>query len=96
MALYVKHQVQALIDDFTAKAEKRGYNHLGEAFLQQMRNRFVEKKDQFEDWQDPITNEAALRTRMQNIADNPTHTEQNLVDIALICSFLWNIGDDGT
>ena len=96
MAQYIKYDMQALIDQFSSRAETRAFGQLAEDFIKTMRNRFVEKKDQIEDWKDAILNEAALRTRMQGIADNLTHTEQNYVDIALICCILWNIGDDGT
>ena len=97
MAKVLKHISQTIIDEATARAEYDTYNTLNHEFRKAILRRFLQVKDNIENWQDAINNEALLADRLQTIAakDPATWTENNLSDMALICSILFNITDDG-
>ena len=97
MAKVLKHISQTIIDEATTRAEYDTYNTLNQDFRKALLRRFVQVKDNIEDWQDVINNQALLAGRLQTIAakDPATWTENNLLDMALICSILFNIDDDG-
>ena len=80
-----------------ARAEYDTYNTLNQDFRKACLKRFMVVKDNIENWQEAITDEALLTVRLQTIAakDPTTWTENNLLDMALICSILFNIDDDG-
>jgi hypothetical protein len=78
----------------TGVAENAALRRLHGEFTEALIFRFREIKDNIEDWDDAIVNEALLKTRLQiivNPANNPTYSENNLKDIALLAMFLWNI-----
>ncbi len=87
----LKHDVSDRIANLTNQAEGTTFSNLIQDLEGEMYARFLTVKDVVEDWQDAITNEAALITRLKNIADNASYTKRNLIDMMLICSFLWNI-----
>ena len=97
MAKVLKHNTQDKIDQATAQAEYSTFNNLSHDFRKECLKRFFEVKDNIENWQDVIANEALLAGRLQTIAakDPATWTENNLKDMALISNILWNIEDDG-
>lgn len=95
MAFILKYTAQALIDQAAVSADFAAYNELNHDFRRAILQRFVKVRDNIENWQEAITNKALLAGRLQTIAaKNPaTWTENNLLDMALICSVLFNIAE---
>jgi len=91
MAKELRTDLQAHIDAAVGQAEYKVFNSLRSDFSQAVLERFIQIKDQVEDWTDAIALEAQLRTRLQTIAAKATYTENNLIDMALISCMLWNI-----
>jgi hypothetical protein len=76
------------------KAESRAFMRLKDDFIRELKARFLQVKDNIEDWDDTITNEELLKARLQTLAAKDTYTENNLKDIALISMILWNIEEE--
>ena len=95
MSKVLRHTTQDKIDSAIEQAQVATFNDLSHEFRKACLKRFVAVKDNIEDWQDVIANEALLAGRLQTIAekDPSTWTENNLKDMALISNILWNIED---
>ena len=86
-----KYNVQKRIEELTAKVEDSVASEMLEEFKHDMLKRFKHIKHQIEDWQN--VNEVAreqLENRIKVISDKNNWNTNDILDMAVISSVLWN------
>jgi hypothetical protein len=86
-----KYNVQERLAQLTAQVEDATAGDMINEFKQELHKQFKKRKEILEDWQDLTPARAAqLKNRLQVIAQKPEWSVNNLLDMALIASLLWN------
>lgn len=93
MAKVLRFKEADLITEFSSRVEQRAFRKLSEEFNNNVWARFFQVKGNLEDWQDPL-NETLLTDRLKVLAAKAVLTEDNLMDVALIATLLYNIQDE--
>jgi hypothetical protein len=91
MAKQLKTEPQKLIDQMTIEADHRAFVELRDMFVKDLTLRFKAIQYKIENWSDAIANEELLTARLKAIAAETDWTDNNKLDMALICAILWNI-----
>lgn len=86
-----KYDVQERIAQMTERIEDQVANEMINDFRRKLNKQFKLRKDMIEDWQSLTgVRLEAISNRLRVIADKNPWTENNILDMALICSLIWN------
>jgi hypothetical protein len=85
----MRHKVQDKLNKLTLQVESISAGEMLDEFRQELHKYFKIRKNQIEDWQDESMEEDLIN-RLRVKADKNNWTNNDVLEIALICAIVWN------
>jgi hypothetical protein len=87
----MKHKVKDKQDKLELQVEALSFADMNVEFSSDLLKQFKKRKGHFEDWQSEDENIIDnMKSRLRVLADLNNYKTDDLLDMALLCSYLWN------